>query len=85
MVDQAIQMALLHGNIYHKLQEVFLKFEEGKLKGQKCREMKGATLQKALEGKFTPKVYHFKTFQGLQVYYVCANLSGCMCQCISGS
>lgn len=60
-------MALLKGNIYHKMQEVFLKFEEGKLKGQKTRKMEGVTLQKALEGKLAPKLQHFKIFQGLQV------------------
>ncbi len=67
MIEQAIQMALLHGNIYHKMQEVFTKFEEGKLKGQKNRKMEGVTLQKALEGKLAPKLQHFKIFQGLEV------------------
>lgn len=67
MVDQAIQMALLPAAIYHKMQSVFSHFEEGKLKGQKPRQMTGITLQKALEGKLAPKLSQFKVFQGLQV------------------
>ena len=67
MVDQAIQMALLPAGIYHKMQSVFSRFEEGKLKGQKPRQMTGITLQKALEGKLAPKLSQFKVFQGLQV------------------
>ena len=67
MIEQAIQMALLRGNIYSKMQDVFLKYEEGTLKGQKPRIMEGVTLQKALEGKLAPKLQHFKIFQGLEV------------------
>lgn len=67
MIDQAIQMALLKHSIYRKMQTVFTMFEEGKLKGQKQREMKGVILQKALEGKLAPKLHHFKIFQGLDV------------------
>ena len=67
MVDQAVQMAVMPSASYHKLQSVFDMFEEGKLKGQKEKVMTGITLQKALEGKFAPKLYHFKVFQGLQV------------------
>lgn len=48
-------MALLKSPIYHKMQKVFALFEEGKLRGQKAREMKGLILQKALEGKLAPK------------------------------
>ena len=66
MVDQAIQMAVQRACIYHKMQDVFRLFEEGKLKGQKMREMK-VTLKKALEGKLAPKLQHFKIFQGLDV------------------
>lgn len=60
-------MALLKGNIYCKMQEVFIKFEEGRLKGQKTRKIEGVTLQKALEGKLAAKLQHFKIFQGLEV------------------
>lgn len=67
MVEQAIQMAVLQAPVYHKMQAVFTLFEEGKLKGQKPREMTGITLQKALEGKLAPKLSQFKVFQGLQV------------------
>ena len=63
----AIQMALLKGPIYHKMQDVFRMFEEGKLKGQRLRNMTGITLQKALEGKLAPKLHQFKVFQGLEV------------------
>ena len=51
MVEQAIQMALLPAATYHKIQPVFSRFEEGKLKGQKPRQMTSITLQKALEEK----------------------------------
>ena len=60
-------MALQKCNIYHKMKKVFGLFEEGKLKGQKCVMMKGAMLQKAIEGKLAPKLHHFKVFQGLDV------------------
>ena len=60
-------MALLKSAIYHKMQKVFVMFEEGKLRGQKQREMKGLVLQKALEGKLAPKLHHFKIFQGIDV------------------
>ena len=78
MIEQAIQMALLKGPIYHKMQDAFKRFEEGKLKGQKERKMTGVTLQKALEGKLAPKLGQFKVFQGLKV-----RLSSyiCMCDC----
>ena len=69
MVEQAIQMALLPTTIYHKMQTAFAMMEEGKLKSQKEKVMTGITLQKALEGKFAPKLHHFKVFQGLQVIY----------------
>ena len=60
-------MALLKSTVYNKMQTVFTLFEEGKLRGQKVREMKGVTLQKALEGKLAPKLHHFKIFQGIDV------------------
>ncbi len=66
MVEQAIQMALLPSATYHKMQKVFQLYEEGKIKGQKSRQMSGVTLQKALEGKLAAKLSHFKIFQGLQ-------------------
>ena len=72
MVEQAIQMALQPCSIYHKMQQVFLQYEEGTLKGQKSRELKGLTLQKALEGRFAAKLTQFKVFQGLKVwFYLC--------------
>ena len=71
MVEQAIQMALQPPAVYHKMQESFALFEEGKLKGQKVREMTGCTLMKAMEGKLAPKLFHFKIFQGLKVQYTC--------------
>ena len=69
MVEQAIQMALQPSPIYHKMQSVFRRYEEGQLKGQKPREIKGLNLQKALEGRFAPKLPQFKLFQGLQVCF----------------
>ena len=71
MVDQAIQMAIQSSRVYHKMQSVFAKFEEGNLKGQASRQMSGITLQKALEGKLAAKLGHFKVFQGLQVSLHC--------------
>lgn len=50
------------------MQLVFQMYEEGRLKGQKPHEMTGITLQKALEGKFAPKLTQFKVFQGLKVH-----------------
>lgn len=67
MIEQAIQMALQPATIYHKMQDVFVKYEEGKLKGQKERSMKGPILQKAIEGKLAAKLPQFKIFQGLSV------------------
>lgn len=67
MIEQAIQMALQPATIYHKMQDVFVKYEEGKLKGQKERSMKGHILQKAIEGKLAAKLPQFKIFQGLSV------------------
>lgn len=60
-------MALLPPIIYHKMQEVFKRYENGALKGQKVRVMEGLTLQKAIEGKLAPKLHQFKVFQGLKV------------------
>lgn len=68
MINQAIQMALQKGSIYHKMQQVFDMYEEGRLKGQNVRNMKGATLKKALEGRLAPKLQQFKIFQGLEVF-----------------
>lgn len=70
MVEQAIQMALQPSHVYHKMQMVFLKYEEGKLKGQKVRELKGLSLQKALEGRYAAKLPQFKVFQGLKVPFL---------------
>lgn len=60
-------MSLQMPSIYHKMQSVFALFEEGKLKGQKARDLTGLNFQKALEGKFAPKLHHFKIFQGIDV------------------
>jgi len=67
MIEQAIQMALQPAIIYHKMKDVFQKYEEGRLKGQKEHSLKGASLQKALEGKLAAKLPQFKIFQGLNV------------------
>ena len=64
---QAIQMALLPTIIYHKMQQVFSLFEEGKLKGQKERKNTHANRKRALEGQYSAKLFHFKPFQGLNV------------------
>ena len=69
MVEQAIQMALQPSTIYHKMQLAFSLYEEGKLKGQRQRDLKGLCLQKALEGRYAPKLPQFKVFQGLKVYF----------------
>ena len=57
------------------MQRVFLKYEEGTLKGQKKKEMKGITLQKALEGRYAAKLTQFKIFQGLKVRFSTVFLS----------
>lgn len=75
MIEQAIQMALQPSFIYHKMQDVFTKYEEGKLKGQKERFMKGVMLQKAIEGKLTAKLPQFKIFQGLSVSVMALDIS----------
>lgn len=67
MIEKAIQMAQLPAYIYYKMQEVFTLFEQGELKGQKARCMKGATMKKALEGKLAAKLPQFQLFQGLDV------------------
>ncbi len=58
-------MALQPAAVYHKMQDVLRRYELGKLKGQKERLMIGGTLQKALQGKYSFKLSHFKCFQGL--------------------
>ena len=55
------------------MQAVFSLFEEGKLKGQNARVMIGLNLQKALEGKFAPKLHNFKIFQGIDVSVMTMN------------
>lgn len=49
------------------MQKVFTFFEQGELKGQKARYMKGTTLKKAMEGKLAAKLPQFQLFQGLDV------------------
>ena len=41
---QAIQLAMLPVQTYHKMQQVFSMYEEGKLKGQKQRKMSQANI-----------------------------------------
>ena len=60
-------MAMLPSPIYKKMKEVFVEqYEMGELKNQKSRKR---NLQKMLEGKFSPKLQHFKIFQGLTVQF----------------
>ena len=66
-------MSLQASSIYHKMQSVFVLFEEGKLKGQKARDLTGLNFQKAIEGKFAPKLHHFKIFQGIDVSVLTIN------------
>ena len=56
MVEQAIQMAIQPSPVYHKMQMAFSMYEDGQLKGQKSREMKGVAIQKGMEGKFSAKL-----------------------------
>ncbi len=58
-------MGLQPAAVYHKMQDVLRRYELGKLKGQKERLMIGGTFQKALQGKYSFKLSHFKCFQGL--------------------
>ena len=67
MVLQAIQVAKLPFAVYLKTQQFFSMFQKGLLKGQKQRKLKGSTLNKAIGGKFEPKLTHFKIIQGLSV------------------
>ncbi len=66
-VETALQMALQSPVVYHLLQKVYSVFEQGKLKGQQPHKLTGAGLQKALQGKYSAKLQHFKMFQGLKV------------------
>lgn len=67
IVEQAMQMAMQTSSAYCKMQEVFRRYEECDLKGQKPRKMTNTNVQKALQGKFAAKLHHFKIFQGLMV------------------
>ena len=61
-------MSLQPPNVYHLMQKVFTMYEEGTLKGKKTRDLENPEiLQKSLEGALSPKLTHFKIFQGLQV------------------
>lgn len=64
---QAIQMALQPADVYHKMKMVFEAMEVGKLKGQTERVLSLTNASKALSGKFSAKISHFKPFQGLKV------------------
>ena len=67
MVLQAIQVAKLPASVYHKTQLFFSMFEKGELKGQKKRKLIGCALNRAIEGKYNPKLTHFKILQGFSV------------------
>ena len=67
MVLRAIQVAKLPTAVYLKTQQFFSMFGKGLLKRQKQRKLKGSTLNKAIGGKFEPKLTHFKIIQGLSV------------------
>ena len=61
-------MALQPPDIYHTMQRVFAMYEEGSLMGQSIKNKTGTEgLKKALQGKFSAKLNHFKMFQGLKV------------------
>ena len=83
-IETALQMALQSPEVYHLLQEVFALFEQGELKGQQQHKLKGAALQKALQGKYSAKLLHFKMFQGLKVSTNgCGLLSPCFWSTLS--
>ena len=48
------------------MQRVFTLFEGSKLKGQQADKMKGAEILKAVEGKFSAKLQHFKNVPGIE-------------------
>ena len=63
-------MALQPPDIYHTMQRAFAMYEEGSLLGQSTKSRRGTDgLKKALQGKFSAKLNHFKMFQGLKVCY----------------
>ena len=68
-IETALQMALQSPKVYHLLQNVFAHIENGELKGQQPHKFKGAGLQKALQGKYSAKLLHFKMFQGLKASF----------------
>lgn len=50
------------------MQRVFKLFEDGQLKGKTKRDLTNPDiLAKSLDGSLSPKLTHFKVFQGLQV------------------
>ena len=61
-VLQAIQMALQTPVVYHKMVEVFSRYEAGTLKGQKGRKHTTMQIQKALSRQYSAKLHHFKLF-----------------------
>ncbi len=67
-VETTIQMAIQPSSIYHKMQEVFDKYENGQLKKQKIHSRKSEIgKKKFMQGHYSAKVHHFKVFQGLKV------------------
>ena len=69
-IETALQMAVQSPSVYHLLQDVFAQFECGQLKGQQPHKLKGGSaIQKALQGKYSAKLLHFKMFQGLKASY----------------
>ena len=66
-VRETVHLLFAEPSIYRYSSKVFALYEEGKLKGQQQHKLKGGTLQKALQGKFSARLNHFKVFQGLKV------------------
>ena len=66
-------MAMQTPAAYHSMQDVFLMYEEGSLKNQKPRSLTEIGRKKALQGKYSAKMHHFKIFQGLEVTYSVGN------------
>lgn len=63
-------MAAQPSEVYHSMQNVFDMYEKGELKGQKAHSrLTEVGKKKALQGQLSPKLHHFKVFQGLKVLW----------------